>query len=114
MLELALPQIYAPSAPHVRRLAPAIALGFVAAVLGFAGSWIPSYWGDEAASVMSASRPFSSLASELTKIDAVHGAYYAFLHVWVNLFGTSELATRLPSAVAVGFMVAGTVVLVRA
>jgi len=82
-------------------------------VVGFLGSWNPSYWGDEAASVMSAGRSWSSLAAELSTIDGVHGVYYAFLHVWIATFGTSELATRLPSAIAAGAMVAGTVVLVR-
>ncbi|BDZ45801.1 glycosyltransferase family 39 protein [Naasia aerilata] len=75
------------------------------------GSWVPSYWGDEAASVLSASRPLGSLLAELTRVDAVHGVYYLLLHGWVRLFGTSELATRAPSAIAVGFAVAGTMVL---
>lgn len=92
---------------------PAILLGVIGAVVGFAGSWIPSYWGDEAASVLSATRSWPSLGVMLTDIDGVHGLYYALLHVWVDLFGTSELATRLPSAVGVGVMVAGTVVLAR-
>ena len=77
------------------------ALGIVGAVVGFAGSWIPSYWGDEAASVMSAERSWSSLAELLGNIDAVHGLYYALLRVWVGAFGTAEVATRLPSAIAV-------------
>ena len=104
------------SAPPVSRISierPALLLGLVGATVGFAGSWIPSYWGDEAASVMSATRSLPSLLSELATIDGVHGLYYGFLHVWVSVFGTSELSTRLPSAIAVGFMVAGTVVLVR-
>ncbi len=96
-----------------RRVRPALLLGGVGAVVGFLGSWIPSYWGDEAASVMSATRSWPSLAAELSTIDGVHGLYYAFLKLWVGLFGTSELATRLPSALAAGVMVAGIVVLVR-
>lgn len=92
---------------------PALLLGILGAVVGFLGSWVPSYWGDEAASVMSAQRSLPSLLAELSTIDGVHGLYYAFLHVWVGAFGSSELSTRLPSAIAVGFAVAGTVVLVR-
>ena len=88
-------------------------LGAAGALVGVIGSWIPSYWGDEAASVMSANRSWASLANELGTIDAVHGVYYAFLHVWTSVFGSSELATRLPSTIGVGFMVAGTVVLAR-
>lgn len=88
-------------------------IGAAGAVVGFTGSWIPSYWGDEAASVMSAERSWSGLAGMLGTIDAVHGVYYAMLHLWVGVFGSTELATRLPSAIAVGLMVAGIVVLVR-
>ena len=95
----------------VRR--PALLLGILGTIIGFVGSWIPSYWGDEAASVMSATRSLPSLAAELTTIDAVHGVYYAFLHFWMGAFGASELSTRLPSAIAVGFLVSGTVVLTR-
>lgn len=88
-------------------------LGAVGALVGFLGSWIPSYWGDEAASVMSAERSWPSLIGMLGSIDAVHGVYYAFLHLWVGAFGSAEIAARLPSALAAGLMVAGTVTLVR-
>lgn len=96
-------------APRIRSIA--IVLGALAAIISFAGSWIPSYWGDEAASVMSAERPLSTLFPMLGRIDAVHGLYYLFLHGWIKLFGASELSTRLPSAIGVGLAAAGTVVL---
>ncbi len=101
------------AAPHKRpgiRVA-AIVIGILAATVSFAGSWIPSFWGDEAASVMSAERPLSTLFGMVQHIDAVHGLYYLFLHGWIGLFGTSELSTRLPSAIGVGLAAAGTVVL---
>lgn len=91
----------------------ALVLGILGAALGFIGSWVPSYWGDEAATVLSADRSWNSLARELTVIDGVHGLYYSGMHVWIHLFGTSELSTRLPSAIAAGLMVAGVVTLVR-
>jgi mannosyltransferase len=92
-------------------LAPA--MGVVGGAIAFAGAGTPSYWGDEAASVMSAQRPLSSLFGELAHIDAVHGLYYLFLHFWVGAFGTSEAVVRFPSAVAAGFAIAGTVALGR-
>lgn len=85
----------------------------MAALISFAGSWIPSFWGDEAASLMSAERPLPSLFRMLGHVDAVHGAYYLGLHAWIDAFGASPLATRLPSAVAVGVVAAGVYVLVR-
>ena len=72
----------------------------------FAGSWVPSLWGDETVSIMSAERSLPSLFSALGHIDAVHGGYYLFLHGWIGLFGASELSVRLPSAIAVGFAAA--------
>ncbi|TFD68895.1 glycosyltransferase family 39 protein [Cryobacterium ruanii] len=88
-------------------------VGLVAFFVSFAWSWQPSYWGDEAVSIMSAERSFPSLFALLDNIDAVHGLYYLFLHGWIDLFGTSELSTRLPSAIAIGVAAAGTVVLAR-
>ena len=91
----------------------AIALGVGAALLSLLGSWIPSLWGDEAASALSAQRPLGSLFTMLTHVDAVHGTYYFGLHFWVALFGSSPFALRFPSAVAVGFTVAAVYLLSR-
>ncbi|MCU1528696.1 MAG: hypothetical protein JWP75_2459 [Frondihabitans sp.] len=91
----------------------ALILGLVATVLAATGSWIPSLWGDEAASVMSAQRPLSSLFVMLTHVDAVHGSYYVFLHFWIDAFGASPFSVRVPPAIGVGFVVAGVVFIVR-
>jgi len=88
-------------------------VGLVAFLVSFAWSWQPSYWGDEAASIMSAERSLPSLVGMLDNVDAVHGLYYLFLHGWIDLFGASELSTRLPSAIAIGIGAAGTVTLAR-
>lgn len=100
----------------ITRLSPArtaALIGAGAALLSVLGSGIPSYWGDEAASVLSATRSLPGLFGLLGQIDAVHGAYYLFLHFWVQLAGTGEWAVRLPSAVAIGFAAAGCYVLGR-
>lgn len=89
----------------------AAAVGAAATAIGYAGAGVPSYWGDEAASVMSARRSWPSLAAELSQVDAVHGLYYALLHLWVDVFGASEWSTRALSALAIGLLAAGTVVL---
>jgi len=70
-------------------------------------------WGDEAASVMSAERPWDSLWAMAANVDAVHALYYAFLHVWIDLFGASAFSVRLPSALAIGVTVAGVYTLCR-
>lgn len=87
------------------------AIGVVGAAIGYIGAGVPSYWGDEAASVLSAERSWASLSAELSTVDAVHGLYYALLHVWVSVFGSSEWATRALSSIGIGFLAAGVVVL---
>lgn len=99
------------STDRARRRRAALIAGVVGLAAGIAGSWIPSFWGDEAASVMSASRTWPELWRMLQVVDGVHGAYYAFLHLWIGLFGASEFSVRLPSAIAAGLLAAGTAVL---
>ncbi len=104
--------VRAPRAPRARRTAWIAALvGLAAAAVGYAGAGVPSYWGDEAASVMSAERSWPSLVAMLGEVDVVHGLYYALLHIWIDLLGPSEWSTRALSSIAVGLLAAGTVVL---
>ncbi len=60
----------------------------------------PSFWRDEAATLAAIHRPFGDLLHMLGNIDAVHGAYYMIIWVIARLAGTSELAMRLPSVIA--------------
>lgn len=80
--------------------------GLVLAAGGFAlaalGSGRPGFWNDEAASISAASRPTGDLVDLLGRIDLVHSQFYVLLHLWGNVFGWSEIATRLPSAICVG------------
>ena len=84
----------------------AVALGVAGTLASALGSWIPSLWGDEAASLLSAERSLPSLFGMLGHVDAVHGTYYLLLHAWIRVFGTSPFALRFPSAIAVGLTVA--------
>ena len=70
---------------------------FVIMLWGITGA---SYWRDEAATISAAQRPLGNLLRTLGNIDAVHGAYYLFIWVTVQVGGSGELVTRLPSAVA--------------
>jgi mannosyltransferase len=94
---------------------PAVAgvVGAASALVTIAGTWLPSFWGDEAASIMSAQREWSSLFALLGNVDAVHGFYYVLLHGWIEVFGASAFAVRLPSGLAVGAASAGLYLLVR-
>ena len=87
--------------------------GLLAALVSATGSWIPSKWNDEAATQSAASRSLAQLWQMMQNIDAVHGLYYAFMHFWIILFGTSNFAMRAPSVIAVAAACAGVVVLGR-
>ncbi|MEY9953952.1 glycosyltransferase family 39 protein [Leifsonia sp. EB34] len=92
--------------PSPRVVALCLALGATATLVTAAGSWVPSLWGDEAASQLSARRSLPSLFQMLQHVDAVHGTYYLFLHFWGRVFGYSAFSIRFPSALAIGASVA--------
>ncbi len=107
------------SAEHSSRLlwagrwtAPA-GIGLLAFAVAFIGSWIPSFWDDEIATISAAGRSPAELLELLRSVDAVHGLYYFFMHAWTSVFGFSEVAMRTPSALAVGLACAGTVLIGR-
>src|SRR3954468_9242647 len=77
------------------------AVGIVAAVaLGIALRFISRgpLWEDEAQSLAIARQPLSHLADAL-RHDGAPPLYYALLHGWVRLFGTSTFAVRSLSAI---------------
>jgi len=69
----------------------------------------PSLWLDEASSIQFASGPWSELLDAITEQEAMHGFYYVVLKLWSGIAGTSEFASRLPSAI---FFVVAVVALV--
>ena len=77
----------------------------ITAILAFAysglGSWRPSFWTDEAATLSAVRREFPDMMAMLGSIDAVHGAYYFIMFGWTRIFGFSELSVRFPSLLAV-------------
>lgn len=62
----------------------------------------PVLWRDELATLSAATRSLSDQFLLEGNTDAVFGAYYAFMHGWTQLFGTSTVALRLPSVLAMG------------
>jgi len=68
----------------------------------------PSFWRDESATQSATQRSFPDLIAMLSHVDVVHGSYYVLMWLVVRLAGHSELALRLPSALAM----AGTAALI--
>ena len=64
------------------------------------GIRIPPYWGDEVDTVSAVSRSLPQLIRLLGHTDAMHGLYYLLLWPVARVAGTGEVATRLPSALA--------------
>jgi len=66
-----------------------------------AGSWIPSIWTDEGATISGATRSLPALWALTQNIDMVHGLYYALLGTWFQLVPLGAFSLRLPSALAI-------------
>lgn len=73
----------------------------------------PSFWYDEVATLSGARRPLSSLVDMTQNVDAVHGLYYAMMHGVLRLFGSAEVAMRLPSVIATALSAVGIYALAR-
>ena len=97
----------------VERLGSGPVIGLGAFVVSVLGSWIPSVWSDEGATMAAATRTWGQLWTLVRHVDIVHALYYALMHAWFDLVGVSAFTLRLPSAVAVGIGAAGVVVLGR-
>ena len=89
----------------------AVVIGIAAFVVAVIGSWIPAAWADEAATMSAARRSLPELWHMVHNVDAVHGLYYAALHVWFEVVPYTVFSLRLPSAIATGLAAALTVVL---
>ncbi len=73
----------------------------------------PSYNRDEAATLLAVHRSFPELLRMLGNTDVVHGAYYALMWVITRLAGSSEFATRFPSAVGMAVAAGGVTLIGR-
>ncbi|OII22107.1 hypothetical protein BIV04_09655 [Frigoribacterium sp. MCBA15_019] len=97
---------------HWRHL-DALLIGLLAAVISGAFLWVPSVWYDEAATVISATRSWGQLWQMVQTVDLVHATYYAFMHLWFDVFPYSPVSLRVPSTIVTGLAAAFTVVLAR-
>jgi mannosyltransferase len=89
---------------RVARYAPPAVAAVVMIALGLWGLVRQNSMGnDEVATKYAATLSLSQLVHLLSNVDAVHGTYYLFMHVWV-VFGSSPAVLRVPSLIA---MVAG-------
>ncbi|HEY2641715.1 MAG TPA: glycosyltransferase family 39 protein, partial [Streptosporangiaceae bacterium] len=101
-VDVALPVISSAGTTMTRRAAPPLWLVPPSVTLAIMlwGIRSASYSRDESATMAAVQRPFHGLVRMLVNVDAVHGVYYVIMWPVVRLLGPGELATRLPSALA--------------
>lgn len=80
-------------------------LGAVALLVTLPGLGAAGLWFDEVATLVASTRGWGALGAMLTRVDAVHAAYYALMHVWLELVPASPFFLRLPSALAMAVTV---------
>jgi mannosyltransferase len=91
--------------PNIRPGIPSLCglLAFAVFVAGIGG---PSLWIDEGHTWRYAQEPLGTmLSTALGSTNAVEAAYYAILHFWIGVAGSSEVALRLPSVAAMAIAV---------
>jgi mannosyltransferase len=93
-----------PAAPERRPAAFLTAAWFLpvllTAALGLYRSTTMVLWWDELSTLDIARRPVTGILATATHVDAVHSAYYLFMHFWIEMFGDSVLSVRMPSVLA--------------
>ncbi len=93
-------------------LLPAVP-ALLALAMGLWGAGRLPLWRDEAITSEIARRSVPDILWCAWHIDAVHAAYYLFMHGVVQVFGAGEFALRLPSIAAFAATAAGATVLGR-
>ncbi|HEY5985936.1 MAG TPA: glycosyltransferase family 39 protein, partial [Streptosporangiaceae bacterium] len=73
----------------------------------------PTLWQDEISTLSDVNRRLPDMFRLLGNIDAVHGTYYLIMWAVVRLGGTSAVALRVPSAVAMAVTAGGVALLGR-
>jgi len=91
----------------------AVLVALLGSIVAAWGSWQPSFWYDELATLSVAQRSRVDLDRVLGNVDVVHGLYYVAMRYWFTVFGASEFSARVPSVLAVGAAAGGVVVLGR-
>jgi mannosyltransferase len=87
-------------------LLPGLVPGLLMVAVALVEASRPVLSWDEVSTIDVARRSPVQIWHLIHSIDAVFGTYYYFMHFWISLAGTTELALRLPSIVAMAAGVA--------
>jgi mannosyltransferase len=86
------------TSPRVAALRLAAGPALLTLAICLVGIGARQLWRDEHATWWAATLPLGDLRRLVAEVDIVLLPYYLFLHLWIEVFGTSEVALRLPSA----------------
>src|SRR3990167_3237912 len=101
-----LESVYVPGCSIIKNYSILLAIFLLGLVLRIHNLGGESIWFDEAVSVAASKLGFlEQIRWSLASSDNNPPLYYAFLSVWVLLFGDSEFAVRLPSAIFGSFSI---------
>jgi len=79
---------------------PLVAILILAAALRIPGLGHDSLWGDECLSVTIAKMPLDDLIRHVIWWEQIPPLHHIVLKLWMSVFGSSEAAVRMPSALA--------------
>jgi len=84
----------------VARFTPSVLPALIMLVVGRYHARNPSLGWDENATLIVSQRTLGQIVQLIQNTDGSIAPYYLFMHFWVGLFGTSEIALRAPSIIA--------------
>jgi mannosyltransferase len=85
---------------RLTRIAPSAGPGVLMLLVALIGAGRPVLSWDEIATADAAARTPGQIWHLILHIDGVFGGYYFLIHFWTGIAGSSELALRFPSIVA--------------
>ncbi|GID33092.1 glycosyltransferase family 39 protein [Paractinoplanes brasiliensis] len=108
MSQLERPPLVVPDAterPPVRQSLPAltapVGAALLTAIVALIGAGTPGLWADELATRSAVGRSWAEMFRIFEVQDVTMAPYYVLMHAWTTVAGTSELALRLPSVLAI-------------
>jgi mannosyltransferase len=93
---------------RLRRVTPAVVSGGLMLVIGLVGAGRAVLSWDEVATADVARRSAGQIWHLMQNLDGVFGPYYLLMHAWTGVAGSTVLALRLPSIVAMAGAAAAT------
>lgn len=90
-----------PARRELPALAAPVGTALLTAIVTLIGAGTPGLWANELATYSAIDRSWAEMFRIFDVQDVAMAPYYVLMHAWTAVAGTSELALRLPSIVAI-------------